>query len=167
MLKLGLLITAIITSVGTFAVPTDFSSVYQQEETSVLVKVREEEIRDKTVSIYCAGVDLNLMVKQNYAICMNFKTGKTYELAIIGGGLNFGAAGKVIRFDVSYNSTRYSKEFDPVPGTYGGLSMGFTMLHHGVGVLAASSGNKSLHIVNISNIGYVIDMGTIAAISIR
>lgn len=181
MIKLSLLIATMILSVKAFAVPGNFSEAVSnlnkfesaigrplsEDEAALLTKANYEVQRKGAVSLYCAGFEFNAYIKNSHAVCMSFQTGRVYELGLIGGGLAAGASAKIMRFVVRYDSSRYADSFDPIPGMYGAVSAGVVMPYLSAHTLIGESGNKSLYVNNIVNIGYILDFGSISAIVIR
>ena len=72
--------------------------------------------------------------------------------------------GWAFRLTVTFDSSRYANEFDPIPGDYGAASVGLT-LGLGLTSLESTSRNKSLKGHSI-NFGLGLDYPTISLLHI-
>lgn len=100
---------------------------------------------DTSKAIYCVGGQLSFGVVQGYALCLHVWDFTPYSLSFIGGGavaLSVIEA-KVFRLNVSWNSKRYEKSFDPIPGDYFLINVGGTLGLGGT-IFSGDAGNKSL-----------------------
>lgn len=90
---------------------------------------------------------------------------QAYGLAMLGVGMSGALVGQVIGLDVIYDPSRYDKDFDPVPGNYGVISIGLT---GGIGFTSfgGDSGNKRIDGLSF-NVGAGFDFPTISMLVIE
>jgi len=148
-------------------------SAEQRNELAILLKeeVREDfvQVADQTRSqakaIYCVGYNFAGGVSLTRAACVHAWTLMGYQAAFIGVGSVANISGMVFRLVVKFDPTRYAQTFDPVPGQYGVVSQGATLVL-GATIFTGDSGNKTLSGGGL-NVGLGIDLATISYVIIE
>lgn len=141
------------------------ASVNDNPSNYVEVASLEDMRTPKRKALYCVGISASALVRRAGAACVHIWSLSAYDMQIIGGGMAFELEVNVLRAVVTFDSSRYDRDFDPIPGSYGGLSMGATV-GLGIDMMEADSGNKTLQIRGL-NVGIGGDLFSINAIVIR
>lgn len=108
-----------------------------------VIAVEDDGIRNTTKSLVCASVGYSAGMLFYRAVCVSLFPVRTYDMAILGVGAALELKASITRLTFSYNGDRYAKDFDPIPGKYGVVSMGATGLV-GLTFYGGDSGNKSV-----------------------
>jgi hypothetical protein len=144
--------------------PYPVGPIGSEEDDSLIIRVSDGG-KDKALSLYCIGYSVGAVWEMTRAICASPQTWKAYDLATIGGGIKFEATASAFRMLVSFDSSRYSETFDPIPGKYVLGSMGGALGLAYTGY-AGDSGNKSLTGIS-AGIGLGLNLGNVSALIIQ
>ena len=109
------------------------------------------------MALTCAGFQISAFFNTLRATCIDVRNLKIYSLRVIGAGLTVEASINIMNLFITFDSTRYDANFDPVPGTYALSGLGYTAGLNGFTFLGGDSGNKAINGFS-TNIGTGFDM---------
>jgi hypothetical protein len=107
-------------------------------------------------SIYCVGVSGAVAYTGATAKCIHWASKQIYTLKMIGIGYALQGQISALKLTVKFDSSRYADNFDPIPGSYGAIASGWTLIG-GRSSFSGSSGNKTFSASAI-NVGVGVDL---------
>jgi hypothetical protein len=136
----------------------------ESDEDKLIIKVADGQ-KDKSYALWCVGVTAGAVLQFSRAVCASLQTMRTYELGTLGVGYVLEANANLFRLVVSFESSRYGADYDPIPGHYALGTMGATLVGGGTG-FTGDSGNKSVSGAGY-NIGLGVDLSSVSVLYIQ